>query len=536
MRRIVSVWLIDWPISVRRRSLERARRPASPPEPASNPHDPFALILKNSRGAVVLHSLNPAARAAGLRRGQSQADALAMIPHLIRQPADPAADHRALKALAEWAERWSPSVSIDPSAGGLEGLFLDVTGAAHLFGGEAALLRQIQDRLAQAGVPCRLALAPTPGAAWALARYGDPDGRPPVVTEETVREALADLPVEALRIDEATVEAARRFGLGWIGSLYPMPRAGLARRFQTEDGVGVVRRLDQALGFAGETLTPLRPRPRYRAWETYAEPLGDLEGVESRLPILAGELVRPLERDGQGARVVTLTGFRTDGQATRLSVRMGGAGREPDIWLRLFREAGLGRLELGFGLDALMLTADMTEALAARQTVMVGEAEARQAEQLTVLTDRLTARLGEAQVLTPRWIDSWIPERAEQLTPVLGRRPEPHAEEMGRRPLLLLDPPEPVEAIAELPDGAPARFTWRRLSRRVVRADGPERLSPEWWRPRPDDRLVRTRDYYRVEDAEGGRYWLFREGLYGPDYTGAPGERAPSWWMHGMLP
>ncbi|MBU2419835.1 MAG: DNA polymerase Y family protein, partial [Alphaproteobacteria bacterium] len=140
MRRIVSVWLIDWPISVRRRSLERSRRPASPPEPVDDPRNPFALIHKNSRGAAVIHALNPAARRAGLRRGQTQADARAMVPYLIGQPADPAADARALTALAQWAERWSPSVSIDPSGEGLEGLFLDVTGAAHLFGGEAALL------------------------------------------------------------------------------------------------------------------------------------------------------------------------------------------------------------------------------------------------------------------------------------------------------------------------------------------------------------------------------------------------------------
>ncbi|MFJ6023019.1 Y-family DNA polymerase [Brevundimonas sp. NPDC092305] len=534
MRRIVSVWLIDWPISVRRRSLERVRRPASPPDPALDPRNPFALILKNSRGAAILHALNPAARVAGLSRGQAQADARAMIPHLIAQPADPAADLRALTALAEWAERWSPSVSVDTSGDGLEGLFLDVTGATHLFGGEAQLLEQIRSRLAEAGATARVAMAPTPGAAWALARYGE--GHASIAADETVRDLLADLPVDALRVDDRTLTAARRFGLKHIGDLYPMPRGGLARRFREVDGVGLVRRLDQALGFVGEALTPLRPLPKYRAWEAYAEPLGDIEGVESRLPELADQLIRPLERDGHGATALTLTGFRTDGGATRLSVRMGRPGREMKPWLRLFREAGLGRLELGFGLDALMLTADEAEPLAARQATMANQAEARQAESLADLIDRLTARLGEARVLTPEPVDTWIPERAERLTPALGRQPAPDRTGVGRRPILMLDPPEPVEAIAELPDGAPARFTWRRLSRRVVRSDGPERLSPEWWRPRPDDRLARTRDYYRVEDADGARYWLFREGLYGWDYTGQPDERAPSWWMHGMLP
>lgn len=510
----------------------RARRPASPPDPALDPKNPFALILKNSRGAAILHALNPAARRAGLRRGQTQADARAMIPHLICKPADVEADARALTALAVWAERWSPSVSLDPSGEGLEGLFLDVTGAAHLFGGEAALLAQIRDRLAGAGAPARAAMGPTPGAAWALARWGEGA----MADDETVRGLLAPLPVEALRVDERTLTQARRFGLKRIGDLYPMPRAGLARRFRDGAGVGLVQRLDQALGFAGEALTPVRPPPKYRAWRTWMEPVEDIEGVAARLAELTADLSAPLARDGQGARALTLTGFRSDGATTRLSVRMGRPGRDPAIWLRLFREAGLGRLELGFGLDALMLAADAIEPMTALQQALESEAEAKQAESLAALIDRLSARLGEDRVLTAERVDSWVPERAERLRPALGRSPTATEGEAGRRPILLLDPPEPVEAIAELPDGAPARFTWRRLSRRVTRADGPERLSPEWWRPRPDGRQVRTRDYYRVEDDAGGRYWLFREGLYGREYAGAPEERAPSWWMHGVLP
>ena len=541
MRRIVSVWLIDWPIAVWRRSAMRARRPASPPDPALDPRTPFALILRNSRGATVIHALNPAARAAGLRRGQTQADARAMIPQLICKPADPDADARALTALAVWAERWSPSVSVDPGreglgAEGLEGLFLDVTGAAHLFGGEGALLAQIGDRLAGAGSRARAAMAPTPGAAWALARWGEAEGDGCIANDETVRGLLAPLPVEALRIDDRTLTQARGFGLKRIGDLYPMPRAGLARRFRDGAGVGLVQRLDQALGFAGEALTPVRPPPKYRAWQAWMEPVGDIEGVETRLKELTADLSAPLVRDGQGAKALTLIGFRSDGGTTGLSVRMGRPGRDPGVWLRLFREAGLGRLELGLGLDALMLTADAVELMTARQGALESEAEAQQAESLAALIDRLSARLGEDRVLTPEPVDSWIPERAERWRPALGRLLAAPAGLDGRRSLLLLDPPEPVEAIAELPDGAPARFTRRRIPRRVTRADGPERLSPEWWRPRPDDRQVRTRDYYRVEDDAGGRYWLFREGLYGREYSGDPEERAPSWWMHGLLP
>ncbi|MBX9459907.1 MAG: DNA polymerase Y family protein [Brevundimonas sp.] len=289
MRRIVSVWLIDWPISVRRRSLERARRPASPPEPALDPRNPFALILKNNRGAAVIHALNPAARAAGLRRGQTQADARAMIPHLLCQPADPAADARALKALAHWAERWSPSVSVDPSDEGLEGLFLDITGAAHLFGGETALLRQIRQRLAEAGMNARVALAPTPGAAWALARWGD--GEAPIAKEDDVRDRLAPLPVEALRIQDRTLAQARRFGLKRIGDLYPMPRAGLARRFRNDGGVALVQRLDQALG-------PRRRGPRPRPPAAPLPGVGDLDGAGRR----SGRRRGPAARTGRRSR------------------------------------------------------------------------------------------------------------------------------------------------------------------------------------------------------------------------------------------
>ncbi|CAN5420736.1 DNA polymerase Y family protein [soil metagenome] len=505
----------------------------SPPETPVGTHQgpPFALIARTNRGAI--------------------------LPALECRPADPAADLRALETLAVWAERWSPSVTVDvlgdSTGDGLEGIFLDVTGADHLFGGETGLLEQIERRRALAGVRARAAIAPTPGAAWALGRQGPESRTGRIVGDDGLREALSDLSVESLRIDAATLKQARRFGLKAIGDLHPMPRAGLARRFRDVDGAGLVRRLDQALGLAAEALDPTRSPPRYRAWEAYAEPLGDTAGVESRAPGLMADLATALERDGQGARALTLTGFRTDGQARSLSVRLGQPGRDPAIWMRLFRERGFERIDLGFGVDALMLSADLAERMTARQISTEDEAAARHAESLTALIDRLSARLGEHAISVAEPQGSWIPERAERWRPALGaraisrnhalRRPDPAiaAGDDRLRPLLMLDPPEPVEAIAELPDGAPARFTWRRLSRRVTRAEGPERLSPEWWRPSseghgPLGRQPRTRDYYRVEDDQGLRYWLFREGLYGREYGGTLQEREPSWWMHGMFP
>ncbi|WGM29921.1 DNA polymerase Y family protein [Brevundimonas sp. NIBR11] len=530
MRRIVSVWLIDWPVTVWARSVG-----PNTPDPFAPDAGPLALILRTARGQII-HALNPAARAANLSRGQTQADALAMIPRLTCHPADPAADQRALEALAIWAERWSPSVTIDPSEGGLEGLFLDLTGATHLFGGEAETLIRIQSRLKAAGIRARAAMAPTPGAAWALARWGDAKR---IATDADVRAVLAPLPIESLRITDAALKQSKRFGLKRIGDLYPMPRAGLARRFRDGAGVGLVRRLDQAIGAANEALIPTRAPPRYRGWEAYADPLGDTAGIEARLPELMDQLAQAMESDSQGARALTLTGFRVDGRTSAISVRMGRALRDVGIWMRLFREAGIERIDPGFGIDALMLTADVTEPVVALQVAMGDEDQARHAEGLAALIDRLSARLGEGAVRVADPYGSWLPERAERWRPALARRPPPEegaGDPHRARPLMLLDPPEPVETIADLPHGAPAQFIWRRVPRKVARADGPERLSPEWWRPRPDDRLTRTRDYYRVEDDQGLRYWLFREGLYGSEYTGAKGERPPSWWMHGMFP
>ena len=513
----------------------RSAGPGSP-DPFAADAGPFALIQRTARGQI-LYALNPAARALNLSRGQTQADARAMIPYLECHPADLAADRRALEALAVWGERWSPAVTVDPSEGGLEGLFLDLTGATHLFGGEAKALIRIAARLKDAGVRARAAMAPTPGAAWALARWG---GAKRVATDADVRDILAPLPVESLRITEAALKQAKRFGLKRIGDLYPMPRAGLARRFRDGAGVGLVRRLDQALGATNEALIPTRAPPRYRGWEAYAEPLGDTAGIEARLPGLMDQLARAMEADGQGARALTLTAFRVDGQTRAVSVRMGRALRDVSIWMRLFRETGIERIDTGFGVDALMLTADVVEPMVALQVAMGEEREAVHAEGLAALIDRLSARLGEGAVRVAEPAGSWIPERAERWRPALSKRPPPEEgvrDAHRTRPLVLLDPPEPVETTAGLPDGTPSQFTWRRVLRRVTRADGPERLSPEWWRPRPDDRLARTRDYYRIEDDQGLRYWLFREGLYGPDYTGPKDERpAPSWWMHGMFP
>ena len=512
----------------------RARFAAAPPEATRLEDAPFALVERAPRG-LILSALNPAARAAGLHRGQSHADAHAILPTLVSAPAEAERDREALRRLALWAERFSPLVSVDAYAPGHEGLFIDMTGGDHLFGGEAMLLADLRRRLEAAAIPARLAIADTPAAAWALARFTASTSSQ-IAPPGRTREALAPLPVEALRLDPEAIALLKRFGLRRIKDLYGLPRAGLARRFQGPAGLDVVRRLDQALGVSAEALIPERPAPLYRVWAAFAEPLIDILGVDIHLSRLAASLCGQLVRDGQGARSLTLTGFRVDGRVTSLHAGLSASSAAPAHLLRLLREKGLEHLDLGFGVDALMLSVARAEALTVRQ----GEIRAAKAssnsspDDLAALIDRLQARLGEGAVVRPASRESWIPERSEVWVAATPTPAPPACTPAADRPrpILLLERPEPIEAVAEAPDRAPARFTWRRVRRRVVKAEGPERLSPEWWRVDPPGASpARTRDYYRVEDAEGRRYWLYREGLYAREDT----DRPPSWWMQGMF-
>lgn len=493
---------------------------------------------------VVLNAVNPAARKLGLRRGQTHADARAMVPALRSEPAEPEAAEAALRRLALWCERYSPLVAMDGERPGIEGLLLDMTGGAHLFGGEACLLSQLTSRLDKAGITARVAIAETPGAAWALARFGHGAGSYFIAPAGKARETLANLPVEALRIAEGAVGLLGKFGLKRIGDLYGLPRSGLARRFRGEEGLEVVRRLDQALGIEAEPLTAVRPAPLYRAWQAFFEPLMDAAGVEHVLPDLVQALAVQLERAGMGARSVTLTAFRTDGRTTAVTASLSAAARTPDHILRLLKETGLDRLDLGFGADALMLCARRTEGLQPRQTDLQPDETRTEDEALAALIDRLSAKLGDRAVKRPLAVESHLPERSERWVRAGPQAPQPSTAPARLRPLLLLDPPEPIETTAELPDSAPARFVWRRVGHRVLRAQGPERISPEWWLPPQGGRAARTRDYYAIEDEAGRRFWVFREGLYDRIEAGdleaiegqaEPGLRAPGWWLHGVF-
>lgn len=467
---------------------------------------------------MTLHALNGCARAAGLQVGQGHADALAALPALASAPADPERDTEALRRLALWAERYSPTVAVDGEVSGFEGLYLDMTGGLDLFGGAERLLGELRARLARFGAPARIALADTPGAAWALARYG----RGAAQVSQDARADLAELPVAALRLPSDAVSALGRLGLKRVGDLYRQPRAALARRFREAGGLDLVRRLDQALGAAEEPLVPVRPAPRYRAQRVFAEPMTQVEGAAYWAPVLADELCARLAGDGQGARRLRLEAFRMDGQVTALEVVLSAPSARPAHLVRLLRDKGFEHLDLGFGADALALSAPLAEPVVERQGDV--ERSADLGGDFAALVDRLGARLGERAVLAAVFEQSRRPERAERWRPVAGPLAPPPPDRGRARPTLVFDPPEPVEATAELPDGAPVQFTWRRVARRVVKAQGPERVSGEWWREAGEG----ERDYYKVEDEAGRRYWLYRERRYGD----VP---APVWRLQGLF-
>ncbi len=437
------------------------------------------------------------------------ADARAIDPGLAVAAADPAGDAAALARTAAWCGRWSPwTVPVPP-----DGIALDVTGSAHLQGGEDELLAEAIERLAKLGIVASAAIAESVGAAWALARFAG--ARTIAVPHGGARAALAGLPVAALRLEAATVEALTRVGLRHVGDLYPMPRPALVLRF----GEGLALRLDQALGARAEPLSPLPPPPVRFARQRFAEPIATADDIRAATSLLLDALCRRLGEDGAGARRLALTLYRVDGGAARIELGTARPSREPRHLLRLFDER-LGAVDPGLGIEDMLLEAALAEPQGPTQLAL--ERGATAGDAVPVLIDRLAARLGPDAVRRPLLVASHWPERAVRLVAPLD--PAPSAAQPQRpRPVRFLPEPEPVEAVAPVPDDPPLLFRWRKIMHRVRRAEGPERIAGEWWRGAKE-----LRDYYRVEDEEGRRFWLYRAGLYRAD-------RPARWYLHGVF-
>jgi protein ImuB len=462
--------------------------------------------------------MNDAASALNLKHGAALADTRAMYPSIVVHNADRAADLALLEAIADWCDRYTPLVGLDPP----DGLMLDVGGCAHLFGGEAALKDDVVTRLARQGLQACAGLADTPGCAWAMARYGETWMVPPGATRNTLR----PLPLAALRIDPETIATLAQAGLKSIADIADRPRAPLAARF----GQSLLQRLDQALGHEDESITPRQPLPSYVVERRFAEPIVLEDDMLGTIEHLAEELGRVMERREKGARLLQAALFRTDGKVHRIEVTAGQPLRDPKRIQRLFVER-LGVIgdecDPGFGYDVIRLSALAVEHIDAVQS---GFTDDYHANELTDLIDRLSTRFGMQRLTRQTPCNTHIPEFAVANTPAQLTRPDDIAlidRDTPPRPLHLFARPEPIETVAEVPDGPPARFRWRHVLHEVAAVEGPERIAMEWWRNEEGHAL--TRDYFRVESRQGGRVWLYREGLYGRETP------TPRWFLHGVF-
>ena len=474
---------------------------------------PVVLATQGSHGPVV-YAMSAQAVQRGVMSGARVVDVQAIHPDLHVEKADVAGDVALLDRVALWARRWCPWTVRD----GGDGFLMDVTGAAHLFGGEVAMLRDIGTRFAMQGLRARLALAPTRGAAQMLARFGDSV----ICGPQDIEMALAPLPVVALRIDVGTERLLQRLGLKTLGKLMEVPRVALMRRFdRMAADVNPLVLLDLALGRVGDPLNAPQDAQQWMARVRLPEPVID---PQPYLEGLADDLCQQMAKAELGARRLQLTIYRVDGEWRSRNVELASSSRETAHLVRLLN-GKLDGIDPGFGFDLLTLEAKVVEPLAVHQDHLDGARRA--SEDVAALLDRLTAKLGPEKITWSAWVQSHLPERAEGRARALACTAELPPILLRMRPVRLLEPAEEIAVLYAVPEGPPARFRWRRVAYLTTRFEGPERIAPEWWRDKPGTRL---RDYYKAEVRDGRRFWVFREGILG---DGRGGE--PRWFMHGVF-
>ncbi len=482
------------------------------------------IVVAKDHNARVVSALNDAAARLGLDVGTSLATARAICPDIAVFDEDIAADARTLHDIADWCDRFTPLVALDPP----HGLLLDIGGCAHLFGGEAAMLKTICRALRRQGFVVSAAIAGTPACARTLTR-----ARPGcVVPEGQEAAAVAALPVFTLGAVDAITRGLRRAGLKTIGDVAARGRHEIAARF----GADFVALLEQALGARDAPISPRRPAPDYIVERRFAEPVMTDTVIATALSRLARTLIERMGRDGKGARHLEASFFRADGAVRVIGVETGLPVTRDDIVARLFRErleALADPLDPGFGFDLIRLASRRADDVVAAQRDL--DAHVHDSDEVAALIDRIAARIGGDRITVYLPRDSHIPERAMWAAPAqhhlaaaaVAAWPARAEGEPPLRPLRLFAPPEPVEVLADFPHGPPAAFRWRRAFHRLARVEGPERIAAEWWRRH--DGSDPTRDYFRAEDVEGARFWLYREGIHRREVTRF------RWFLHGLF-
>lgn len=458
---------------------------------------------------------NEGALRQGLRPGMPLAKAQVLVPGLRIEEYDPRGDLESLERLAFCALRYTPVVAADPP----DGIVMDIEGAAHLMGGEDALVADLSQRLAAAGYSCRIGVADTWGVARAVARYGAASCT--IVAPGHGRESLAPLPVAALRIDKTVVAEMHALGLKTVGDLMARPRAPTTLRFGPEPW----RRIDQALGAVAEPIDPVRPEDVPEVRKSFPEPIGAAETIKRYMDSLVGKLCLELETKGLGTRHLDLVYERVDG--IRRTIRIGTAfpTRDRARLSRMLRDKA-ETMEPGFGIETMALAATLVQPLAPSQPP--SSLPEPGTPDVSDLVDILTNRVGSERLFRVAPVQSDVPERSVARIPPLA--PELNETWTGSwpRPPRLLPKPEPIDTVALLPDHPPVTFTWRGVRRRIRRADGPERIFGEWWKR--DAERAAVRDYFRVEDDAGERYWIYRAGAGEDSETGSH-----KWFLHGIF-
>ena len=552
IRRFLSLWLP-------RLATDRARRLTRVDKAT-----PLAAVARINN-AERLVGIDAEAARLGLSPGLSLADARARLPVLVAVEAEPAEEARLLERLCDWCSRFTPLAALD----GPDGLMLDISGVAHLFEGEAALIEDCLKRLGAQGIAAAAGVAGNPRAAWALARFSTQKIAPEILSDKAFAKLFHDLPLAALGLDDKTVADMARAGLRLIGDIALRPRAPITARF----GPMPMARLDALKGLERSSIAPRFMPPDFCAERRFASPIQTLEAIEATLRKLADDVVVLLERQAKGARRIELSLYRVDGDVRRIRVGASRPLNEARAIARLFAERLASpqeeAVDAGFGVDLMRLSCLAAEPLAPSQVELDRAHEAERARALADLIDRLSARLGARAVTRRTLVEAHLPEQAEAAAPAtlgearlcIEREGGRHCEERSHRsneaiqklgapapgllppgldpgvarndgsniaparPLRLFVRPEPIEAVAEVPDGPPLRFRWRRVLHDVAAIEGPERIAAPWWR-RPD---APTRDYFRAEDSQGRRFWLYREGLWGRETLRA------KWFVHGVF-
>ena len=320
--------------------------------------------------------------------------------------ADAAADAKALGDIAAWCDRFTPLVALDPP----HGLFLDITGCAHLFGGEAALMQMVCGALTRQGFAVSAAIAGTSICARTMTRHVS--GR--IVADGGEAGAVGPLPVAALGADEAITRGLRRAGLKTIGDVAARARHEITARF----GDDFTTLLEQALGQGDAPISPLKPLPDYIVEKRFPEPVATEGVISATLSRLAAMLVAAMDRQGKGARRLEAHFFRTDGAVRAISVDTGQPVTRAEVIDRLFRErldALNDPLDPGFGFDLIRLSASRVEIVVQQQRDL--DANVHDNDELAALIDRIAARIGGRRVVVHLPQDTHIPERAVMAAP-----------------------------------------------------------------------------------------------------------------------